>query len=106
MPKGQMTKAMNRSETDTQGRSYWWYKCCATGDRKLYYSKKIYDKSVELHFKKCERCKNAQWNSCIDTLNVTGMIEPKSIKVQLTEYPTIESSPLFVFPRRNIESGV
>ena len=97
-----MTKAMNRSEVDTQGRSYWWYICIVTGDRKLYYSKKIYDKSIKLHLAKCERCGNAQWDSCIDTLNVTGMIEPKPITIQTTDNPTIEYSPLFVFPRRNL----
>jgi len=105
MPKGQMTKAMNHREVSTQGRSYWWYKCVVTGDRKLYYSKKVYDKSVELHLTKCERCGNAQWKSCIDTLNVNGMIKPKTITIQTTDSPTIESSPLFVFPRRNIQSA-
>lgn len=105
MPKGAMTKALNRTENDGQGRSYWWYECVVTKDRKLYYSKKIYDKSVELHFKKCERCAGAMWDSCIDTLNVNGMIAPKSIKVQRTDTPTIESSDLFTFPRRNI-SGI
>jgi hypothetical protein len=101
-----MTKALNRSESDGQGRPYWWYECCVSGDRKLYYSKKIYDKSVELHLAKCQRCKDAQWNSCIDTLHIPGMVTPRPIRIQTTDAPTIESSNLFTFPRRNIESGI
>ena len=102
MPKGAMTKALNRTENDGKGRSYWFYECCVSGDRKLYYSKKLYDKSIQLHLAKCDRCAKAQWNFCINTLDINGIVNPTSVRISSNTTPSIPTIASFIVPRSNI----
>ena len=88
MPKGAMTKAMNHAEAG-DGRKYWFYECCVSGDRKLYYSKKVYDKSIQLHLAKCDRCAKAQWNYCVNTLDINGIVNPTSVRISSDITPSI-----------------
>jgi hypothetical protein len=78
MPKGANTKWMNRcmDVAETGGQEFWYYTCPITNERKMYRSAKIFNKSVELHHKKCTYCRENDALFSIDTPEIQGIVEP------------------------------